>query len=50
MNKLVDIATLAFVVAGITVLVRPQSQGPDFVKAVGNAFSGVIQSATSFNN
>lgn len=50
MNKIVDIVTIVFVVAGITVLVRPSSQGPAFVSALSNGFAGVIKSATSFSN
>lgn len=50
MNKIVDIFTLALTVAGITVLVRPQSQGPAFVKAITDGFSGIVKSATSFSN
>lgn len=50
MNKIADIATLCLTVAGITVLVRPNSQGPAFVKAITGGFSGIIKSATSFSN
>jgi hypothetical protein len=48
MNKIVDVATLVLIVAGITVLVRPNSQGPKFVSAVGDSFSTVIRAATAF--
>lgn len=48
MNKVVDIATLAFIVAGITVLVRPNSQGPTFVKNLFDGFSSLVGSATKF--
>lgn len=46
MNKLVDIFTGIIVVAGIMVLVRPNSQGPSLVSAVGTSFSSMIQAAT----
>jgi hypothetical protein len=48
-NKVVDVATLIVVVAGITVLVRPSSQGPALVTAIGNAFSGSLKAATAFS-
>ena len=46
MDKALDIATMIVVVAGIMVMVRPGSQGPNFVKAIGDAFSGSIATAT----
>lgn len=46
MDKIADIAAAVITVAAIFVLVRPGSQGPDFVKAVGESFSGVLGSAT----
>ena len=48
MNQIVDIATLVIIVAGITVLVRPNSQGPAFVSSVSNGFANVIGAATQF--
>jgi hypothetical protein len=48
MNQIVDIVTLAFLVAGITVLVRPNSQGPKLVQGFFTGFSGLISSATTF--
>jgi hypothetical protein len=48
MNQIVDIVTLAFLVAGITVLVRPGSQGPALVGGFFKGFSGLISSATQF--
>lgn len=48
MNKIVDVATLVFTVAAITVLVRPNSKGPELVKAIGDSFSNVVKSATAF--
>ena len=46
MNKWVDILSGVVVVAAIFVLVRPRSQGPAFVKAMGNSFAGVLGAAT----
>lgn len=46
MNKLVDVATLIVVVAGIMVLVRPGSQGPQLVNALGRAYTGALTVAT----
>lgn len=46
MNKLVDIGTYAFLVAGILVLTRPNSQGPAFVRALGGSFTGLVQGAS----
>lgn len=46
MNKFVDLGTYAFVVAGILVLTRKGSKGPQFVKALGGAFGGVVQAAS----
>ena len=46
MDKIADIAAGFITVAIIFVLVRPGSQGPGFVKAVGDAYSGVLGTAT----
>jgi hypothetical protein len=46
MNRAADIATYAFVVAGILVLTRPGSKGPSFVRSLGGAFSGIVQAAS----
>lgn len=46
MNRITDIATYAFLVAGILVLTRPGSKGPAFVRSLGGAFSGVVQAAS----
>lgn len=46
MNKITDVATYAFIVAGILVLTRPGSKGPQFVRSLGGAFSGVVQAAS----
>jgi hypothetical protein len=46
MNKWVDILSGVVVVAAIFVLVRPGSQGPKFVSALGSSFSGVLGAAT----
>jgi len=45
-NKLVDLGTYAFLVAGILVLTRPGSQGPKFVSALGSSFSGIVRAAS----
>ncbi len=46
MNRLVDLGTYAFLIAGILVLTRPGSQGPKFVSALGSSFSGVVRAAS----
>jgi hypothetical protein len=46
MNRAFDVATYAFLVAGILVLTRPGSKGPQFVRSLGGAFSGVVQAAS----
>lgn len=46
MNKLVDVAAMIVVVAGIMVLVRPGSQGPALATAIGNAYTGALTVAT----
>ena len=46
MNKIADIATGVITVAAIFVLVRPGSQGPGFVQALGKSFASVLSSAT----
>lgn len=46
MNRLVDLGTYAFLVAGILVLTRPGSQGPKFVSALGSSFSGIVRAAS----
>lgn len=46
MNKLTDILTYAFLVGGILVLTRPGSKGPEFVRSLGGAMDGLVQSAT----
>lgn len=46
MNKIFDIATYSFIVAGILVLTRPGSQGPKFVTALGSTWAHVVQAAT----
>jgi len=49
-NNVVDVATLIVTVSAITVLVRPDSQGPALVKAIADGFANSIKAATSFNN
>jgi hypothetical protein len=46
MNKVVDLGTYAFVVAGILVLTRPGSQGPKFVNALTGGFAHIVQAAS----
>lgn len=47
MSRVADVATIVVVLGIIAVLVAPQSQGPGFVSALGNAFSGAIKSANT---
>lgn len=46
MNRFADIATYAFLVAGILVLTRPGSQGPKFVTSLGSSFAHIVQAAS----
>jgi hypothetical protein len=46
MNKLFDLGTYAFIVAGLLVLTRPGSLGAKFVSAAGDAFIGIVQAAS----
>lgn len=46
MGKLVDVAALLVVVAGIMVMVRPGSQGPALVNAGKDLFVGSLTTAT----
>ncbi len=46
MNKLVDVASMLAVVAGIMVLVRPGSQGPQLAKNIGDSWVGALVTAT----
>ncbi len=46
MNKWVDVLSGVVILAGIFVLVRPGSQGPQFVKAMGSSFTSVLGAAT----
>jgi hypothetical protein len=46
MNRIFDLGTYAFLVAGILVLTRPGSQGPRLVSALGSSFSGVVRAAS----
>lgn len=48
MNEIVDIASLVLTVAAITVLVRPNSQGPQLVQNIFSGFASVVGAATSF--
>lgn len=46
MDKIADIAASVVTVALIFVLVRPGSQGPQFVQNIGSSFATVLQAAT----
>lgn len=46
MHKIADIATGVLLVAGIMVMVRPNSQGPSLVKNLTDGFSSIVSSAT----
>lgn len=46
MNKIIDVASMIVVVSAIMVLVRPGSQGPQLVNAVGSAFTGALTAST----
>lgn len=46
MNKVFDLGTYAFLVAGILVLTRPGSQGPKFINSLGSSFAHVVQAAS----
>lgn len=50
MNEIVDIATLVLTVAAITVMVRPNSQGPSLVENIFAGFANVVGAATSFSS
>lgn len=47
MNKVADIAAIIVTLAIVTVLVAPNSKGPEFVTALGSAFGNAIQSANN---
>lgn len=47
MDKIADIASIIVVLGIVAVLVAPNSQGPSFVGAVGNAFAGSIKAANT---
>jgi drug/metabolite transporter (DMT)-like permease len=46
MHKVGDVAVAIVIVAGIMVLVRPGSKGPQLVSALGNGFASAIGAAT----
>jgi hypothetical protein len=45
-NKIVDVLTYALGVSAILVMTRPKSQGPAFVKSLGDAAAGLVKSAS----
>ena len=46
MNKIVDVVTYALGVSAILVMTRKGSQGPAFIKAIGDSVSGLVKSAS----
>lgn len=46
MSKAFEVLILAIYLAVVFTLVRPGSQGPSFVKALGDGLAGVISAAT----
>lgn len=49
MNRIVDIVVAALGVATVVALTRPKSQGPQFVKALGDAATGLVMGASGQN-
>jgi hypothetical protein len=45
-NKIIDIGSMIVIVAGIMILVRPGSQGPQLATALGSAYTGALTVAT----
>lgn len=41
-----DIAAAAFVVAGLYVMARPNSQGPSLISAVTGGFANIVTAST----
>lgn len=46
MNKVADFLGGALIVAGIFVMVRPRSQGPQLVSNLGSAVQGIFTAVT----
>ena len=46
MNKLGDFITYSFLVAGIMVMTRPGSKGPQFVKSLTDGYANIVKAAT----
>lgn len=46
MNKTFEILILIIYLAVVFTLVRPGSQGPSFIKALGDGLAGIITAAT----
>lgn len=46
MHRVFDVLSLVVIVALIFVLVRPGSQGPGLVGAVGRSMTGLLKAAT----
>lgn len=47
MNRVADIASVIVSLAIVAALVAPNSQGPQFVGALGSAFSGAVKAANT---
>lgn len=45
-NTLSDLVFFSFVVGGILVLTRPNSQGPKFVSALTSGYSNIVKAST----
>lgn len=45
-NGITDLVTYSFIVAGVLVLTRPGSKGPQFVSALTSGYSHIVQAAT----
>lgn len=48
MKNITEVIVLVVYLAMITVMVRPNSQGPKLVGAAGDSLTGLIKSASSF--
>jgi hypothetical protein len=48
MKNISEVIVLVVYLAMVTVMVRPNSKGPDLVNAAGNSLTGLIKSASSF--
>lgn len=46
MNDLADLITYSFIVAGILVMTRPNSQGPKLVSNLAKGYAGIVQASS----